>query len=65
MFDFQNNWVLFLALVVAVATVVQVIYYLVVFSKLAFYKGLSEPNSSELKPLSVLIAARNEYKNLE
>ncbi|MCF8254059.1 MAG: glycosyltransferase [Bacteroidia bacterium] len=65
MFDFQNNWVLFLALVVAVATVVQVIYYLVVFSKLAFYKGLSEPSSSELKPISVLIAARNEYKNLE
>lgn len=44
-------------------TIVQLYYYWGVFAKLAFYKqtqGLANP-----EPVSIIIAARNEYENLQ
>lgn len=42
---------------------VQMIYYWLVFARLAFYKEPTEINTAE-PPVSVVIAARNEYHNL-
>ena len=43
--------------------IIQMIYYWVVFSRLAFFK--SKPDEEqELPPVSVVICARNEYYNL-
>ena len=42
---------------------VQMIYYWLVFSRLAFYKGSTDHITLE-PPVSVVIAARNEYHNL-
>src|SRR5258705_2825993 len=41
---------------------IQIIYYLFIFSKLAFYK--KEKTVSNNSPVSVIICARNELKNL-
>ncbi|MSQ79469.1 MAG: glycosyltransferase [Flavobacteriaceae bacterium] len=43
---------------------VQVLYYLFILTKLAFYKS-DNRNQTDLQPLSLIIAARNEYDNLE
>jgi poly-beta-1,6-N-acetyl-D-glucosamine synthase len=42
--------------------IVQIYYYLVIFSKLAFYK--IKPQASFNKPVSVIICAKNESENL-
>lgn len=47
------------------STLVQAFYYLGIFSRLAFYKKPQASNHLDLEPVSVLISARNEYKNLE
>lgn len=59
----ENDW--FLTLVAAIAIIslfVQLGYYLVVFRKLAFYTPAEM--SSENKPVSIIISARNEFENL-
>lgn len=43
--------------------IVQMVYYWVVFSRLAFFKPKNE-EPRELPPVSVVICARNEYYNL-
>jgi poly-beta-1,6-N-acetyl-D-glucosamine synthase len=48
--------------ILALALLVQLYYYLAVFSRLAFFKAPQKTFSSE--PVSVIIAARNEAKNL-
>jgi len=53
--------ILFLFYCFAVAT--QLIYYWLFFARLAFYKFPVKPNE-EKPPVSVVIAARNEYHNL-
>ena len=45
------------------ATVVQLFFWLFVFSKLAFFKNQT-PNTQNPKPVSVVICARNEAENL-
>jgi len=45
------------------AFTIQMVYYWLVFARLAFYKESSEINL-EKPPVSVVIAARNEYHNL-
>lgn len=45
------------------SVLIQLIYYWTIFGKLAFYK-IPEDKSSEQPPVSVVIAARNEYYNL-
>lgn len=64
MFDFQSNWILFFFILLVFGLFVQLVYYTVVFSRLAFYKS-KQVVQEELPPVSIIIAARNEYKNLE
>jgi biofilm PGA synthesis N-glycosyltransferase PgaC len=49
----------------ALATLIQLYYYWFVFGKLAFYKLPQVANDSHLPPVSIVISARNEYRNLE
>ncbi|MBU3664121.1 MAG: glycosyltransferase [Bacteroidetes bacterium] len=49
----------------ALAALVQLYYYWFVFGKLAFYKVPIVSNDSNLTPVSIIISARNEYRNLE
>ncbi len=65
MLEFQNNWVLFIFVVLVLSTLVQAFYYLGVFSRLSFFKAKSTENNHQLPAVSVIIAARNEYNNLE
>ena len=44
--------------------VIQMIYYWLIFSKLAFYKDAESGPANELPPVSIVISARNEYHNL-
>lgn len=63
--DFKS--LTFIALIVlSLSTLIQMIYYWLVFSRLAFYKnaGISNTNP-QLPPVSVVICTRNEYLNLE
>lgn len=48
-----------------IGALIQLYYYLGFFSKLAWYKPEAAASSNQLPPVSVIIAARNEYKNLE
>ena len=59
----ENDW--FLSIVVGMAFIsllVQLGYYIFVFRKLAFYTPAKM--NTELKPVSIIISARNEYENL-
>jgi glycosyltransferase involved in cell wall biosynthesis len=49
--------------VFAGATTIQLIYYWIIFGRLAFYKLPMEINNSN-PPVSIVIVARNEYHNL-
>lgn len=55
---------LILLIIYAFAFFVQMIYYWVVFSGLAFYKK-PQPLPNKEPPVSVVISARNEYHNLK
>jgi glycosyltransferase involved in cell wall biosynthesis len=59
--------IIFFIFVVSFA--VQIIYYWGIFSRLAFYKKRSEVRGQksdlQLRPVSVVIAAKNEYENLQ
>ncbi|MBL0341637.1 MAG: hypothetical protein IPP71_12270 [Bacteroidetes bacterium] len=50
-------------IVLGIALLVQIYYYLFVFSKLAFHKPVAGGGKKE--PVSVIICARNELKNLK
>ena len=54
---------LFLLGLFAVSVLVQLVYYWVIFGRLAFFK-IPESSSLPKPPISVIIAARNEYYNL-
>lgn len=57
----------FLATFLGIATVIQLLYWLGIFSRLAFYREkreMEEP-SIEQVPVSVIICARNEAENLK
>ena len=49
----------------ALVALIQLIYYWVVFARLAFYKPKQKAQSENLPPVSVVIVARNEYYNLK
>ncbi len=55
---------LILLAIFALITLVQLFYYWFVFARLAFYKPAKRKSEEELPPVSVVIAARNEYYNL-
>ncbi len=55
-------WPLIVALLVAL--LIQLTYYWLIFSKLAFYNAAKRPVSENKEPVSVIICAKNEYHNL-
>jgi len=61
--EFGTNW-LCLYGILSLACLIQVYYYAFIFAKLAFYKDVKKEENND-EPVSVIIAARNEYKNLE
>jgi poly-beta-1,6-N-acetyl-D-glucosamine synthase len=56
------QWILLTAL--AISVLVLLYYYYGVFGKFAFYKPQPSPKTKE-EPVSIIIAARNEYENLQ
>ncbi|PLX11541.1 MAG: hypothetical protein C0598_07940 [Marinilabiliales bacterium] len=58
-----NTIELIILLVFGLAALIQLLYYWVLFARLAFYKK-PENNSENLPAVSVVISARNEYYNL-
>jgi glycosyltransferase involved in cell wall biosynthesis len=58
-----NTFELILFLIFCFALTIQLIYYWLIFARFAFYKLPTELNN-EKPPVSVIIAARNEYHNL-
>ena len=63
--EFNFSWLLMTcAGLLAIAVLVQLYYVWLVFGKLAFYKSLDSPKPSP-EPVSIIIAARNEYENLQ
>jgi poly-beta-1,6-N-acetyl-D-glucosamine synthase len=59
----ENGWFLSIAIGIAfISLFVQMGYYLFVFRKLAFHTPAEI--STEMKPVSIIISARNEYENL-
>ena len=54
-----------LFIVLGLSTVIQLYYYIFVFGKFAFYKPTAPPQNLSEEPVSIIIAARNEYANLE
>jgi cellulose synthase/poly-beta-1,6-N-acetylglucosamine synthase-like glycosyltransferase len=57
-------WALVCFFVLLLVTLVLLGYYLLVFLKVGIYKP-GQLNIQHFEPISVIIAARNEYKNLE
>lgn len=64
MFDSLSFIVIGLLVTATLALVVQLYYVFGVFAKIAFYKPSPSPKQTE-EPVSIIIAARNELKNLE
>lgn len=64
MLHFDINTPILIALITfGLGFVLQLFYWLVLFSRLAFYKNAISPHQ-ELPPVSVVICARNEYHHL-
>lgn len=57
-----NSWIDYAIAVYLGSFIVQLFYYLFIFSRLAFFK--KKEGASEQKPVSVIICARNEAENL-
>lgn len=58
-----NNWIDYVVVLFLVVFVIQLCYYLGVFSRFAFYKRKEEQTHS-FEPVSVVICAKNERDNL-
>lgn len=58
-----NNWIDYIVVLFLVVFVVQLVYYLGVFSRFAFYKR-KEEQTHPFEPVSVVICAKNERDNL-
>lgn len=58
-----NNWTDYVVLLFLIVFVVQLIYYLGIFSRFAFYKR-KENQVHSFEPVSVVICAKNERDNL-
>ncbi len=56
---------LILFIVLGLSAVIQLYYYIFVFGKFAFYKPTEPTKNKSDEPVSIIIAARNEYANLE
>ena len=60
----QNPFLFFTLLTLVLATLVQVIYYWIIYGKVAFFKPKNEFVRSD-QPVSVIVCARDEYYNLK
>lgn len=61
---FSQNPVLFSVLAVLVfATLVQLIYYWLIFGRVAFFRSRADFSTKD-EPVSIIVCARNEYYNL-
>ncbi len=65
MLEINNDWGWVFLIAFGIALVAQLFYYIFVFSKLAFYKVPKPETNHAFPPVSVIISARNEYRNLE
>ncbi len=65
MLDSLSPLNLVVLLVLCFSTFIQVLYYTLIFGKLAFYKAKTPVPNDDLPPVSIIISARNEYDNLE
>ncbi len=69
--QYNNSVILFIHLLFVLAAILQILIYLGIFSRLAFYKtpsSLQNQNASSPSnslPISVVICARNEAENLQ
>lgn len=62
---YAQNPLLFVALILlAIATIIQLIYYWGIYGKVAFFKPKNEFVRSD-QPVSVIVCARDEYYNLK
>ena len=57
-----NSWLDYLIAIYLGAFIVQLYYYLVIFTRLAFFK--QKETNEEMLPISVIICAKNERDNL-
>lgn len=60
----QNPLLFFTLLLLVLATLVQLIYYWIIYGKVAFFKQKNEFVRSD-QPVSVIVCARDEYYNLQ
>ena len=60
----QNPLLFFTLVLLVLATIVQLIYYWVIYGKVAFFKQKNEFVRSD-QPVSVIVCARDEYYNLK
>jgi glycosyltransferase involved in cell wall biosynthesis len=60
----NNLLTIYLLVLLIISVCILIYYYLFYFLKLGVYPEKQENNQSQL-PISIIIAARNEYKNLE
>ncbi len=59
----SSQW-LPLIVVLLLALLTQLVYYWLIFSRLAFYNASKRPVNENKEPVSVIICAKNEYHNL-
>jgi len=60
----QNPYLFLTLLLLVLATLVQLVYYWVIYGKVAFFKPKNEFVRSD-QPVSVIVCARDEYYNLQ
>ncbi len=63
MIEFQREAMLIVFILTCTALLIQIVYYLFIYSKFAFYHLKKEQSAKE--PVSVILCARNEVKNLK
>lgn len=62
--DFEPSLVLYLFYAFGGLIVFQLLYTFLIYGRLAFYRSSKVQRAEELKPVSIIIAARNESDNL-
>lgn len=60
----QNPLLFFILVLLVLATLVQMVYYWIIYGKVAFFKQKNEFIRSD-QPVSVIVCARDEYYNLQ
>lgn len=61
---YQNPFLFVTLILLAFATIVQLVYYWIIYGKIAFFRQKNEFARSD-QPVSVIVCARDEYYNLK